>query len=78
MAIDSQGATNEIQIGGEEASGSRPLLKSQIDFSAKEKTTKVQEVSVEKVQDSPPRSQPKGAPTKVIEPVIEPPCEPIE
>lgn len=69
---------SEVRIRAEEASSSQPLLKSQINFNAKEKTTKIHEVLMERVQDSPPRSQSKGVPSKVVKLVIEPPRDPIE
>jgi hypothetical protein len=78
MVVDSREAISEVQIGAKEASGSRPLSKSQINFNAKEKSTKIHEVSMERVQDSPPRSQSKGVPSKVVKLVIEPPRDPIE
>jgi hypothetical protein len=49
MVADSRGAMSEVWIRAEEALGSQPLSKSQIDFNAKQKTTKIHEVLMERV-----------------------------
>jgi hypothetical protein len=78
MEINSWGAMNEIGIGVEETLGNWPVPESQTDYSAREKAAKVREVLMEKVKDSPPRSQLKGAPSGVVEPIIEPPHDLVE
>jgi hypothetical protein len=62
MEINSQRAASEVGIGAKEALGNQPLSKNQIDSNVWEKSVEIREVSMERVQDSPLRSQLKGVP----------------
>ncbi len=73
MEIDSWKTVNEVGIGREEALGSQPLLEVQTNFDAREKAIEIQKVSVERVKDSPWRSQLEGVLNGIIKPIIEPP-----
>jgi hypothetical protein len=70
MEIDSRRIAIDIGIGIQENKGNEPQLELQSDSITNLKATKVLEVSMEKVEDSPPRSQPKGAPSEAIESII--------
>jgi hypothetical protein len=78
MEIDSWKTMNEVGTWVEETLGSWPLSESQIDSSAREKNANVWEVLMEKVKDSPPRSQPEVAPSGIVKPIIELPCDLVE
>jgi hypothetical protein len=70
MDINSHRAVTDVGNGIQEKQGSKPLLKLQLDFGTEVKATKVPKVSMEKVEDSLPRSQLEGTPSKTIKPII--------
>lgn len=78
MEIDSWRTMNEVGTWVEETLGSWPLSESQIDSSAREKNANVREVLMEKVKDSPSRSQLEVAPSGIVKPIIELPCDLVE
>jgi hypothetical protein len=77
MEIDSCGASTNIGIRTQEEPSRQPQPKLQFDFDTKVKVTKVLEVSVEKVEESPPRSQLEGALSKIIKLIIKFPSDPV-
>ncbi len=77
IEIDSCRVDTNVSTKTQEKPISQPQLKLQPNSSIKGKAPKVQKVSMEKVKDSPPRSQLKGTRNKVIKPIIKLPCDQV-
>jgi hypothetical protein len=75
MEIDFCGVIIDIGTRIQEERGDQLQLECQPNFGIKTKATKVPKVSMEKVEDSPPRLQPKSTLNGAVALIIELPCD---